>query len=736
MHETTANFLAANPALDGDPTTLNLPSFGNSACLEVCTWTRTVRATASGTWTASGEGQQDLGIDISPQTFTLNEGETATITVTADAQRLPLNEWAFGWVHLTPDSSEISAQTMALAVNATAGILPEQLNLSVRRDAGTSLVGGFQTGELANLTLTPFGLSTPDISIVSIEGSNGGEFSPFTDTGVDISFHDVAPGSILFSAATANSTAPDVDLFVGRDNNGDSLISEDEVLCESGNPEDVESCSLSGDVVQQGGSFWVAVVAFEASSAQFDDTELTVVSVGPSDGSFYVEPPATVTPGVPWEIRLGWDIEAMAVGQTLIGAVDVGADGGRIVVIPVELTRLDDDVRASASATQIEVGDVVDMQIEIEANMTPEDMTYVVDAALPDGFELVPGSMSASEGDVYLINGMLIWVMDNPSLLTTPRNYVAHINGPGVDTSDPLYNPACDSGFGGYIDLESFGIDADPTIFGDTVSYFALEGQNLPFFNSPKTGFTLTDDGFGVFASGLGAAPWENTAIPNESEPNDMIAMAWKDLEIVYDQAANSGVTISAPGPNLSVVEFDDMQPWPAGSTTDRIDFEVIINGAIDDGANQFEIILAYDNIVGDWSDSTTGLENLDGTLGTQYEGTLSDGLMICYDYLGPDINPKTLDYQIRAIGGAAGETVHQIFSVVTNPGSKEAMTEIVFEVAGDTDGDGIDDSVDNCSMRHNPDQVDTDNDGFGNACDADFNQDAMVDFHDVSMMR
>ncbi|MDH3588104.1 MAG: hypothetical protein OEQ74_01740, partial [Gammaproteobacteria bacterium] len=48
----------------------------------------------------------------------------------------------------------------------------------------------------------------------------------------------------------------------------------------------------------------------------------------------------------------------------------------------------------------------------------------------------------------------------------------------------------------------------------------------------------------------------------------------------------------------------------------------------------------------------------------------------------------------------------------------------------------GIDDSADNCSMRHNPDQVDTDNDGFGNACDADFNQDAMVDFHDVSMMR
>lgn len=38
-----------------------------------------------------------------------------------------------------------------------------------------------------------------------------------------------------------------------------------------------------------------------------------------------------------------------------------------------------------------------------------------------------------------------------------------------------------------------------------------------------------------------------------------------------------------------------------------------------------------------------------------------------------------------------------------------------------DTDGDGVLDSVDNCINRPNPSQLDTDNDGFGNACDSDY---------------
>ncbi len=53
---------------------------------------------------------------------------------------------------------------------------------------------------------------------------------------------------------------------------------------------------------------------------------------------------------------------------------------------------------------------------------------------------------------------------------------------------------------------------------------------------------------------------------------------------------------------------------------------------------------------------------------------------------------------------------------------------------AADTDGDGVADIADNCSLEANNRQHDTDADGFGNACDLDLNNDCTVNFLDLSM--
>jgi hypothetical protein len=50
----------------------------------------------------------------------------------------------------------------------------------------------------------------------------------------------------------------------------------------------------------------------------------------------------------------------------------------------------------------------------------------------------------------------------------------------------------------------------------------------------------------------------------------------------------------------------------------------------------------------------------------------------------------------------------------------------------GDADGDGEPDSADNCTHVPNSDQTDSDEDLYGNACDADFNNDLVINGLDV----
>lgn len=57
-------------------------------------------------------------------------------------------------------------------------------------------------------------------------------------------------------------------------------------------------------------------------------------------------------------------------------------------------------------------------------------------------------------------------------------------------------------------------------------------------------------------------------------------------------------------------------------------------------------------------------------------------------------------------------------------------------ENAIDSDSDGVSDVVDNCLFEANISQIDSDGDGFGNHCDADFNNDCQINFSDLQAMK
>ncbi|MFK7886804.1 MAG: choice-of-anchor X domain-containing protein [Gammaproteobacteria bacterium] len=60
----------------------------------------------------------------------------------------------------------------------------------------------------------------------------------------------------------------------------------------------------------------------------------------------------------------------------------------------------------------------------------------------------------------------------------------------------------------------------------------------------------------------------------------------------------------------------------------------------------------------------------------------------------------------------------------------------ILIDPNADNDADGVPDASDNCTLLANPQQRDTDGDGFGNLCDADFNNDLIINIVDLGVMR
>jgi hypothetical protein len=73
MDESIIHFVQADPAIGGDPKTLNLPAVRNTHCTPRCSWTRQLRNGVSTpvTWTVTSFDTPNAAISVSPMTFTL-----------------------------------------------------------------------------------------------------------------------------------------------------------------------------------------------------------------------------------------------------------------------------------------------------------------------------------------------------------------------------------------------------------------------------------------------------------------------------------------------------------------------------------------------------------------------------------------------------------------------------------------------------------------------------------------
>ncbi len=119
LSETPANFAAADPALGGDPKTLNIASMQDSNCVGSCSWTRRVTNETEDfiKWQIKGSNSGDFKVSVSPSMIALDGGESADITITAHTP-LAADGWNFGSITLKPRAGGYSMLSMPVAVKA------------------------------------------------------------------------------------------------------------------------------------------------------------------------------------------------------------------------------------------------------------------------------------------------------------------------------------------------------------------------------------------------------------------------------------------------------------------------------------------------------------------------------------------------------------------------------------------------------------------------------------------
>ncbi|WP_165699973.1 cell wall-binding repeat-containing protein [Ornithinimicrobium ciconiae] len=131
LNETSENFVAGNPALGGDPATLNLPAFVEHGCEGECTWTRTVTSIAQGSasYSAVVDAPAGVTVTVTPETFTLEPGADQEITVTANVSGSTVGAWEHARVTLETsdqhaDGVDIADPHFPVAVKTTSTEVP------------------------------------------------------------------------------------------------------------------------------------------------------------------------------------------------------------------------------------------------------------------------------------------------------------------------------------------------------------------------------------------------------------------------------------------------------------------------------------------------------------------------------------------------------------------------------------------------------------------------------------
>ena len=324
LEETSANYIAANPYLGGEPNSLNQPSMVEYTCIGTCSWTRTITSTmdVAQDWQISLDVPAGMIINVSPMSFTLAAGGTQTIEVTADLSAGIPGTYYFGDVILTPVGNEdVTVAHLPVVTRLGTSSLAHQLDILTHELAGTVTIEDIQSlYEITDLYVEVSGMVLGDVTDISLsqDPTNGDAFDDLSQ--VFYTTIRIPKETMRFVAEITASEALDVDLFVGTGR----TPTADTIICSSATGVWSEYCNLD---VPASGSYWILVQNWQGSAAQPDAIRLVTAIVEDDDEeNLTVTGPETVPASTPFDLDVNWDEPSMEPGDFWYAQFEVGSD--------------------------------------------------------------------------------------------------------------------------------------------------------------------------------------------------------------------------------------------------------------------------------------------------------------------------------------------------------------------------------------------------------------------------
>ena len=762
MDETGANFSSANPYNGGDVLQLNLPQLVDSHCRDICSWVRTVTATRDGTWTVSagpwtydrwntGEGEiEQNGIKFTaiPSTFTLHAGETKSILLRADLTDAQFrhdgithvdgSEEIELWsnVVLTPSNNAIPTAHWPVSVNFDHGVLPKTLELNAHRDQGGYRLKSTNLPAMTSTSYRAYGLVKPTMQTLALN-QDIDHIPPQYDN--DYSHNSTQTTIVNVPAGTARliveniknvSTTADANwkrgwatIYIGLDSNNNGVPDfDDETLCVSSTELELNYCSITHP---DAGNYWVFISNVRGGLSDGDpeiilDTYRIATAIVPEAGGtgLQIAGPASTT-GAPVDLDVNWNLPPMATGDVIYGGFDVGpaSTPGSVGFVPVKITRGLDDVSMTTSQTRARPGDVIDVNVHVRENDTGANRTFNLQAALPSGLTVVPGSVKVNNPEQrpnLVVNGNTLTIAGSQvDSEQWPRDY-------NVTTSDsdplcrtPIFSANGQVTNGGFVGLvKTLGLQ--PT-FGGHADFSATDAATIPLSQFWDGGYSLYNNneffayqslqaspqGWIIMDPGFGDTMYLHHQFPYYTFPyTPMIGVMWKGVPVgggffgpdavdalstplnplAFDINDISGMALAYGTTSHDLIfewvgartEHTDFNTFETTTLDDKYDMELLLNRDYRYGEGEFEMIMAYDNL-------NFGTQGGKGSIGIQgYHGPLTsfgpflgdlainyafddlqtklhNDLLVCYDYRGPESTQFDLSFKVRVSESASG---------------------------------------------------------------------------------